>query len=143
MGVAIAIHGEAVNELHHQIGKPRFGDAAVDQARDFRVFQAGQKLPFPAEALLDIERRESQRHHFDGSRHAEYAIGALGQVDHAHAAAAEQPDGLPHAELRQRLGRRQHGTAHLLMIFEQVANGRQQVLVAGALISQPPVPLSG
>ena len=39
--VAIPVDGEPVHKLHHQIGEPRTGNAAIDQPRHLRMVQAG------------------------------------------------------------------------------------------------------
>ena len=101
---AIAVDGEAVDELHDEIRKSRAGDAAVDQACDSRMVEAGQELPFAAEAFLHIGRRQRQRHYFNGSRHLESPVGALRQIDDAHTAAAQQACGLPLSVPRKHLG---------------------------------------
>ncbi len=43
----------AFDELHDEVGQPGSGGAAVDQARDIGMFQAGQNLTLVTEAADD------------------------------------------------------------------------------------------
>jgi hypothetical protein len=54
MGVAEAVDGQAADEFHHQVRQAGLGDAAIDQARDFGMIEAGQELALAAEALFDL-----------------------------------------------------------------------------------------
>ena len=119
MGIAEAVDGQAADEFHHQIGQAGLGDAAIDQARDLRMIQAGQELAFAAEALFDLVARPAPAAPPSRPPTSEGAVGAFGQINGAHAAAPEQLHGLPRAEPRQSLGARGHGGTDAFVIFEQ------------------------
>ncbi len=87
---------DALDQLHHHVGPAIGRDVAVDEVRDARVVEPGHDL------ALDLEARQQRRHvgphQFDGHMLLELAIGALGGVDLAHAAAADGRNDAPGPE---------------------------------------------
>ena len=83
---AILVDRYAVDILHHHIGLPGGRGAAIQHARDARVFQRGQELPFRGRAQDRIGVTEHTRHDLDGDALHVDAVGALGKPDLAHAA---------------------------------------------------------
>ena len=140
MGIAEAVDGQAGDEFHHQVGQAGLGDAAIDQARDLGMIEAGQELALAAEAFFDLGGGQGQRHHLHGRRHAEGSVGALGQINGAHAAASEQLHRLPRAEPRQLARGRGHGGADAFVILEQEGNFGAQVLIGAAPFADEGVP---
>ncbi len=51
MGVAVLVDGHSLDELHDQIGAAVLRAAAVVEAGDIGVLEAGQDLPFGKEAM--------------------------------------------------------------------------------------------
>ena len=88
----------ALHELHDHVGAAVGGDAAVVQARDARVLEARQDLALGLEALELRARLELQQ--LDGDALLEAAVGALGLVHLAHAAAADAAGDAPRPEAR-------------------------------------------
>ena len=82
--------GLALDALESKVRSPVGGDAAVEEARDVGVLEAGENLPFAQEApedLLGVHAafEELQRHEL-----VELTVRALGLPDFTHAAASEQ-----------------------------------------------------
>ena len=96
--VAILVQPQAIDVLHHEVGLARVADAAIEETRHVGMLELRQDLALPAEALDSIGSRQVARHHFEGGALGVVAIGALRQVDLAHAAAPQQLAGLPGAE---------------------------------------------
>ena len=59
--VAVAIDVLAVDELEHQVGLPARRHARIDQVRDVRMREPGEKAAFLLEALVAAAAR-SARH---------------------------------------------------------------------------------
>ena len=83
--------GTPVDVLHARgTGRPSAVDAAVEQARDVRVRRAAPGSAARAEAARDLVARPGRaRSSLSATCCSNCAVGALGQVDRAHAAAAE------------------------------------------------------
>lgn len=82
--------GLALDSLESEVRSPIGGDAAVEEARDIGVLEAGENLPFAQEAPEDLfgvhaAFEELQRHEL-----VELTVRALGLPDFTHAAASEQ-----------------------------------------------------
>jgi hypothetical protein len=86
----------SLDVFQDEVGNARRRQAAVDQARDVRVLQMREDLPFLAEALQQAEGGVGQQ--FDRDALFEMAVGALGQQHDAHAAAPEFAHDAPHAD---------------------------------------------
>ena len=87
-GVGVIAQVQALHPFHDEVGAPLVVNAGVVQARDVRVLQPCADLPFARHALRQAgalgQARQLQRHFT-----LEDAVGALGQPDAAHAAAAD------------------------------------------------------
>ena len=81
--------GSPVDVLHDEVGQAVVGRAAVEQARDVRVLERGEDLPLGAKRASMQLGVQPRRHDLDRHPLRELAVGALGQVDRAHAAAAD------------------------------------------------------
>ncbi len=90
MLVAVAVDGLTLHVLHNQVGLPQLGDAAIEKARQRRVFEGRQDLPLGLEASHQRWIRQPQVHDLDGDTLAELIVGTVGFVDRRHAAAGHQ-----------------------------------------------------
>jgi hypothetical protein len=105
---AILIDTLALDVLDGEIRLPVCRDARIVQVRDVRMGQCRKNLAFPRHALREPRApppavRQLQRH-----RPIDQAIGALGQPDHPHAAAAQlahEPIGPDHVARSIGIGR--------------------------------------
>jgi hypothetical protein len=90
--LAVAVDRLAAHVLHGEPRRAVVGDAGVEQAGDVRVLEAREHAPLAQEPLDAPGRGEpAAGDHLE--RHGEPHVGALGEVDGAHAAAAdERPD---------------------------------------------------
>ena len=75
-----------VDVLDREVGLAFGGDAAVEQAGDVRVVEPGQDLPLGEEAPVDLVRVHPALDELEGDPLLELAVGALGEIDHAHPA---------------------------------------------------------
>ena len=98
--------GNAVDELHHQIRRPVGREAAVEQAGDVGMGQLGEHLSFGAKALDGVGVARARSEDLDGDVLPILAVGALGAIDRAHAAASEDAHEAPRPETAadQRIG---------------------------------------
>ena len=89
--VLAAIVGDlsAVDVLHHDVGQAVLGSAAVEQTGDVGMLQPGQRLPFAAEAVEDQIGVHAAAHQLDRDLGLILIVVAFGEIDGAHAAAAE------------------------------------------------------
>ena len=69
---------------------PSCGDAAIQQPGNIRMLQASQNLPFLTKSLPEEVGRKGQVNQFDRNFLLEMPVGAMRQVDSAHAAASQQ-----------------------------------------------------
>ena len=88
--LAEAMDGNAIHILHDQIQVAFSGDAAIQQAGNIRMLQAGQNLAFLAESLAEKFVARGKIDQFDGDLLLELSVGAMRQIDGAHAAASQQ-----------------------------------------------------
>lgn len=92
------VDGAAVFDvLHDEIESAAFGGAAIDGAGDGGMFEHGE------DAALGVETANGVgvgvfAVNFEGGELGEDAVGALGEVDAAHAAFAEEAEDFPGAE---------------------------------------------
>lgn len=87
----------AVDEFHHQVGQAGCGGAAVVQARDVRVLQACEDASLLGQALGGA-RIGQPAQQLDRDLARIEVVGALGGVDHAHAAGGQALGQAPGAE---------------------------------------------
>ncbi len=88
----------AIDVLHGEVRLPVIRDPAVEQAGHVDVLETGQDLPLAEEAPQDGVAVHAALDELDDRALLEPALDALGQIDDAHAAAAqlaEEPVG-PH-----------------------------------------------
>ena len=78
----------AADVLHDQVRLALVGGAAVEQARDVRMHEAGQQLAFAAQAFQSGGRGEAADQ-LDRDAAFVFGIGALGEEHAAHAAATQ------------------------------------------------------
>ena len=107
--VAVAIDRHAVHQLHHEERLPVRGGAAVHQPRDVGMVERRQRLAFELKAPEDLRRIGARPHDFERGVAAEGGVGALGAVDDAHAAAADDVENAPGADRRADQPRRRFG----------------------------------
>ncbi len=93
--VAVGVDAYAVDVLHDEVGLAGGRAAAVDQPGDVAMIEIGQGLPFAAETVDDAGRVGPRPDDLDGGLPRERVVGALGAVDHAHAAAADDVHDAP------------------------------------------------
>ncbi|MCR6701670.1 MAG: hypothetical protein NVV68_11175 [Dokdonella sp.] len=86
---AVRAQVDAVDVLERQPRPVLAVDAAVDQPRDVGMGQAGQDLPLGAEARVPVGGIPAAANQLDRDLLRELAVGAFGQPDRAHAAAAD------------------------------------------------------
>ena len=110
--VAVAVNGLPLDVLHHEVGQPLVGRAAVEQAGDVRVVQGGEYLALISEAAQHLLRVHATLDELDGDALFIGVVGAARQVDRAHAATSEladDPVGADHGPLdRRRLSAREY-----------------------------------
>ena len=87
--VAILRDRLAVHVLHDEVRKSLVGGAAVDQARDVAVFEPGENLALIAKPADREFAGRALANQLDGHAFVEFAVGASGQIDRAHAALAD------------------------------------------------------
>jgi hypothetical protein len=78
--VAVGVDRLALDVLHHQVGQPILGRAAVDQAGDARVVERRERLPLAAEALEDVLGIHAPLDDLDRHALREVVVGARGEV---------------------------------------------------------------
>ncbi len=96
VGAAPLGDGAALHQLHHHVGAAVAGHAAVEQAGDAGMLQPRQDLALGGEApglACGVAADQLERHLL-----LELPVGALGAVDLAHAAAADQAGDAPGAD---------------------------------------------
>ena len=89
--VAVPVERHAVDVLHGEERLAVVGEAAVEQAGDVRVVQAGKDLALALEALDDRPRRGAPSDELEGNPLLELSIRPLGEEDGAHPATAQRP----------------------------------------------------
>ena len=123
--------------------------AAVEQARDVRMLQAGHDLPLEAEVADHVVQVEAPPDDLDRDFFLKTLVGALGAVDGAHAAAADVFDDPVRARasadqrVARRLRRASQGLAILFVGLDQGLHLFAQFAVAFAGARQVVVALGG
>ena len=87
--VAVVDDRLALDVLHHEVGQAVRRRAAVEQAGDVRVLEAGEDLPLVPEAPHDRLGVHAALEHLDRDALLELVVVADAEVHRAHAAAAE------------------------------------------------------
>ncbi len=81
--------GTPFDVLHDEIRQAVLGRVAVQQARDVRVIEAREDLPLVAEAAQHGLRIHAALDELDRDLLLVLPVGAPGEIDRAHAAAAD------------------------------------------------------
>ena len=89
------------HELHGEVGLTVGGPAAIEQAGDVRVRQAGENLPFELEAAKGVGILIADVDQLDRRFLLELPVGALAEVDRPHAAPAQLANQLPRPHRRR------------------------------------------
>jgi hypothetical protein len=97
--VTPAVNRLAIDQLHDKVRQPLFGTAAVEEPRNIGMIERCQDLALAAKPLQDFTAVLFGVNDFDGHLLAICAIGALRQVDGAHASAPDLPDQFVPAQL--------------------------------------------
>ena len=90
--VAVPADRRALHEFHDEERQTFVGRAAVQQPRDVRVVEAGQRLAFVTKAEQDFVGVEAPSHHLERHDLVEGTVGALRKVDGSHPAVADFAD---------------------------------------------------
>jgi hypothetical protein len=90
--VTVRVDRLALDVLHHEVGPAVRRCTAVQQPRDVGVVARGEDLPLVAEAAQHLVRVHAALDDLERHSLLEMLVRALGQVDHAHAAAADLVD---------------------------------------------------
>ena len=98
--VAVRVDRFAVDVLHDEVGRAVRRAPAVEQSRDVRVLQRRQDLPLRAQPALHLAREHAAADQLDGDLLLILLVGALGEIDVAHAARAELAHDAIRAEAR-------------------------------------------
>jgi len=86
LAVAVLVDRNSVDVFHDDVGAAIGECAAVDQVRDIRMIQLGEDLALDLEPGLHAAREHAATHDLDGHPLLELFVGALGEIDFAHAA---------------------------------------------------------
>src|SRR3954468_2115828 len=97
--VAPAVNRSTIDQLHDKVRQPLFGTAAVEELRNIGMIERCQNLALATKPLQDFTVFLFVVNDFDGHLFAICAIGALRQVDGAHASASDLPDQFVPAQL--------------------------------------------
>ena len=127
MRPAIFVDGKTVDVLHHEIRKALAARAAVEQARDVRMFEPGEDLTLVSKALQHGVAVHAALDEFDGGAHRELRIVALAKKDSAHAAATQ----LAHDAIRPDVtGFRENRRGNVLDSRRRIADKRTRLAVS-------------
>ncbi len=88
----------AVDIAQRQIGPPVVGRAGVEERHDRRVLETGEEIALEPEAGDEIGRGDPRPQKLDRHLLGEGAVGALGEIDLAHAPAGEKTHDLPRSQ---------------------------------------------
>ena len=88
----------AVDVFHREVRTSIVGDAAVEQARDVRMFETREDLPLAQETRLHRIGIHAALDDLQRGALLELSVGAFGEQHHAHAAAAEFAQHAPRAD---------------------------------------------
>src|SRR5689334_22301861 len=83
--VTVCSNGQAVDVLHHEPGMSLVGGSAVDKARDKRMFEICQNLPFQSEPAEHEICVHSTLEEFDGNLLVVLLVVTNANVDRSHA----------------------------------------------------------
>ncbi len=86
----VGVDGLSIDVFHDEEGAPGGGVAGVDDVNDGGVLEGSEELTLSEEALAPDGAEAIAAQQLDGDLLLQFAIDALGEVDGAHAAAAEQ-----------------------------------------------------
>ena len=129
--VAVIREGDAVDQLHHEVGPARFGRARVKHLGDVGVVHHGQGLPLGLEAgdhLPGVHARlDDLQGHLAANR-----LPLLGHVDHAHAPFADLLQELVAADGRARA----FGDGRQVEVAAMFAGGDSRKLPAPSIRGQ-------
>jgi hypothetical protein len=84
------VDGLALQVFEDQVRCAVYGRAAIEQAGDIRMAQPCEDLPFGAESSGKLGCGVRAAHELDRNEGIVFAVGALGEVDRAHSAVADQ-----------------------------------------------------
>jgi len=134
---AVLVDGLAFDVLGDEVGNAVIGLAGVEQLDDGGVIEDGEGLALVLEAAEDVVVKETGANELEGDTLAEFAIGALGEVDGAHAAAADLAKDLVGADAAAEHGvggerGRVEEAAGWVVIFEEGRDFAVKVVIAGA-----------
>ena len=90
--LAVLVDRLPLDELHREVGQAVGRGAAVEQAADVGMVEAGEYLALVAEAADDRVGVHAALEHFERDAFLEGVVAADGKVDGAHAAASQFPD---------------------------------------------------
>src|SRR5580700_6377286 len=79
----------ALDIFHYQIGLAEGGGSAIEEARDAGMFELREDLTLSAETLIQIRITPGAGDQFNGDALVIFAVGAVGEIDDAHAAASD------------------------------------------------------
>ena len=109
--IAPAVDRHAVDPFHHEVRLAVLADATVQQDRDVGMLQPRQDLAFAQEAFTRGGRIGTGADQLERGPVRIGAVAASNGVHRAHAAVAEDPDDLPHADAAPEHGIRRRGIA--------------------------------
>ncbi len=96
--LAVVDDGPAVDALHHQVRVTILIDAAVEEAGDARIVEAGEDLALGEQPVAQARARVHAEDELDRGLGLVLPVGPPRAVDHAHATLAEDLHQLPGAE---------------------------------------------
>ena len=96
--LAVPVDRDALDVLHHEVGRAVRGLPAVDEARDRRVIERGQDLPLAAETDQVLGGQRPAPHDLDRDALLVAVVVTDGEVNGPHPAAADLADQAIRAE---------------------------------------------
>src|SRR5512143_1737885 len=90
--VAVPRERNTIDELHGEPRTPIGRDAAVDEASDVGMAQAGEDLPLGEKAPVRLDGVETATHELERHALLKLPVGTLGDVDRAHPTARQLDD---------------------------------------------------
>ena len=90
VGIAVLIDRGSGDEVHHEIGPPVRGGAAIQEFGDIGVIEVRQDLAFGIEAFERVVAEDAAADDLDGDHFAVQVVDAHGLVDRAHAAFGDE-----------------------------------------------------
>ena len=89
--IAVVVEADAVDVFHDEVGHAFLRRAAVEELRDVRMVEIGQYLALALQSEFGLGVDEPVAPELDRDLLVELVVRAAGEIDHAHAARAEQP----------------------------------------------------